>query len=53
MKRDLRRAHRALWPLLAGVVGVVLALALLLRPPPDAPVVADLPAAQAGAEVNR
>jgi hypothetical protein len=29
--------HRALWPVLAIVVGLGLVLALTLRPPPDEP----------------
>jgi hypothetical protein len=49
MKRALRRAHRAIWPLLGGIVGIALALALLLRPPPDTPALAELPRPQAAA----
>lgn len=35
MRRAHRAAHRRLWPALAVLVGAALALALVLRPPPD------------------
>ena len=35
MTRSQRSVHRALWPALALVVALGLALALTLRPPPD------------------
>jgi hypothetical protein len=35
MTRSQRSVHRALWPVLALVVALGLALALTLRPPPD------------------
>jgi len=35
--RAHRIAHRALWPVLAVLVGLGFAAALHLRPPPDAP----------------
>ena len=43
MTRAHRFAHRAVWPLLALVVGFGFALALHLRPPPDAPPAAEAP----------
>jgi hypothetical protein len=38
MKRAHRTIHRALWPVLAVAVALGFALALELRPPPEAPV---------------
>jgi hypothetical protein len=43
MTRAHRFAHRAVWPLLAVLVGLSFALALHLRPPPDAPPAAEEP----------
>jgi len=37
MTRIHRLAHRALWPVLVLLVGFGFALALHLRPPPEAP----------------
>jgi len=37
MTRSHRIAHRALWPVLAVLVGLGFAMALHLRPPPDTP----------------
>jgi hypothetical protein len=37
MRRTHRAAHRMLWPVLALLVGVALALALVMRAPPPAP----------------
>jgi hypothetical protein len=37
MTRSHRMAHRLIWPLLALLVGLGFAMALVLRPPPDAP----------------
>jgi len=51
MRRTHRAVHRALWPILALLVGLGLALALALRaPPPDA---SQPDASQAAAEVER
>jgi hypothetical protein len=36
MRRTHRSAHRALWPVLALAVALGLAMALVLRPPPQA-----------------
>jgi hypothetical protein len=36
MRRSHRSAHRALWPVLALLVALGFAMALVLRPPPDA-----------------
>jgi hypothetical protein len=36
MRRSHRSIHRALWPVLALAVALGLAMALVLRPPPDA-----------------
>jgi hypothetical protein len=36
MRRSHRSAHRALWPVLALLVALGFAMALALRPPPDA-----------------
>jgi hypothetical protein len=38
MKRAHRATHRVLWPALAVAVALGFALALELRPPPEAPV---------------
>jgi hypothetical protein len=35
MTRSHRSVHRALWPVLALAVALGLAMALVLRPPPD------------------
>ena len=35
MRRAHRSVHRALWPLLAMAVALGLAMALVLRPPPE------------------
>jgi hypothetical protein len=35
MKRAHRSVHRALWPVLAVAVAFGLAMALVLRPPPE------------------
>ncbi|HZN28343.1 MAG TPA: hypothetical protein VFB88_03190 [Xanthobacteraceae bacterium] len=35
MRRTHRSVHRLLWPVLALVVAVGLAMALILRPPPE------------------
>jgi hypothetical protein len=40
MRKAHRKAHRRIWPLLALLVGAGLALALVLRPPLDQPVIA-------------
>ncbi len=37
MRRTHRAAHRMLWPALALLVGMALALALVMRAPPPAP----------------
>jgi len=37
MTRAHRIAHRALWPVLAVLVGLGFVMGLHLRPPPDAP----------------
>jgi len=37
MTRTHRRFHRLIWPVLAVVVVFGLAMALILRPPPDPP----------------
>jgi hypothetical protein len=37
MRRSHRSVHRALWPVLALAVMLGLAMALLLRPPPETP----------------
>jgi len=37
MRRTHRAAHRMLWPALALLVGVALALSLVMRAPPPAP----------------
>jgi hypothetical protein len=34
MRRSHRAVHRAVWPVLALVVGLGFAMALILRPPP-------------------
>jgi hypothetical protein len=36
MRRSHRSVHRALWPVLALAVALGFAMALALRPPPDA-----------------
>jgi hypothetical protein len=47
MTRAHRLAHRALWPMLALLVGFGFAMALHLRPPPEAPPASEQsPAAQ-------
>ena len=47
MRRSHRSVHRALWPVLAVAVVLGIAMALALRPPPDAA------APPAAAEVKR
>jgi hypothetical protein len=37
VKRSHRSVHRALWPVLALLVGLGLTLSLVLRVPPDPP----------------
>jgi uncharacterized membrane protein HdeD (DUF308 family) len=43
MRRAHRRAHGRIWPLLAGVMALVIALALLARPPAGAGTLAPMP----------
>jgi hypothetical protein len=37
MTGSQRRFHRAIWPILALVVGLGMTMALVLRPPPEPP----------------
>jgi hypothetical protein len=37
MTREHRRIHRVLWPTMALLVALGFTLALVLRPPPEAP----------------
>jgi hypothetical protein len=37
MTRGHRAVHRAVWPALALIVGLLFTMALVLRPPPEPP----------------
>ncbi|MFN4284219.1 MAG: hypothetical protein ACK4NA_16430 [Alphaproteobacteria bacterium] len=50
MRRSHRAAHRAVWPLLTLGLGAALALALVLRPPPE--IAPDAAAAGTSAEAS-
>jgi hypothetical protein len=42
MRRAHRSVHRSLWPILALVVGLGVAMALVLRAPPPPPMVGEI-----------